>query len=255
MIEPIFEIKQNEKKGNKATFVISPLEAGYGNTLGTALRRVALTSLPGAAPTSVRISGVKHRFTTLKGMKEDIVEFILNLKKVRVAYKGDGATISLSAKGPGEVTAGDLETPANITIANPELVLANLAKGATLNAKIEVSAGSGYRPINEEGTSQVGVIPLDAVFSPVLKVNYKIEETRVGRLTNYDKLTLEIETDGTISPKDALLDSTKILMAYLNQVISPKKVAKVKSLVKVRNLGEKSIKIIAAALGEKGVEF
>lgn len=301
MNEPLFEIKQKEKKGNYAKFVISPLEQGYGATLGNSLRRVLLTSLPGAAITSVRISGVKHQFSTLKGMKEDMVEFLLNLKKVRFTYEGDKPVkTSLSVKGPGEVRAKDVEVDPTVTIANPEMVLAILNKGAKLDAKMEIEAGVGYSPAEDRATGEIGLIPLDASFSPVIRVNYKVEETRVGRLTNYDKLIMEIWTDGTIVPKDALLNSAKILVAYFTQVVSPKKVEKKKEekvdelglvgklsveeiglptrvanalikagyetvenlvkakreeLVKVRNLGEKSIKIIEAALGEKGLEL
>src|SRR3989337_3250974 len=145
MNQPLFEIKEEKKSDNYGKFVITPLEQGYGNTLGNSLRRVLLTSLPGAAVTSVRISGVKHQFATLKGMKEDIVEFVLNLKKVRVNYVGDKpARASLTIKGPKEVKAGDIETDANVTIANPDLVLANLNKDANISAKMDVEMGSGY---------------------------------------------------------------------------------------------------------------
>lgn len=301
MNEPMFEIKQETKEGNYGKFVVSPLENGYGNTLGNSLRRVLLTSLPGAAITNVKISGVKHQFSTLKGMKEDVVEFLLNLKKVRLSYSGEKPVkASISVKSAGEVKAKDIKVPANVKIANPELVLASLTKGAKLDAEMEIEEGSGYSPAEDRMTSTVGLIPLDAAFSPVLRVNYKVEETRVGRLTNYDKLTLEIWTDGTIHPKEAFIQASKVLVSYFNQIVSPKKVvkaeekeidtlgpvgklsveeiglptrvanalikagyetveqlvkAKKEDLVKVRNLGEKSIKIIAVALSEKGVPF
>lgn len=297
--EPIFELKEEKREKNYAKLVISPLEQGYGDTLGNSLRRVLLTSLPGAAITSVRISGIKHQFSTLKGMKEDIVEFLLNLKKVRFSYKGDKpAKASISKVGPADVKAGDIITDASLTIANPELVLAYLNKGAKLEAKLEVGVGTGYSPSEDRATGEIGLIPLDASFSPVVRVNYKVEETRVGRLTNYDKLILEIWTDGTIDPKDALTESAKILVSHFSQIVSPKKVkevpkektddlgpigklsveeinlptrvanalikagyetvedlmsAKRNDLVKIRNLGEKSVKIIEAALGEKGL--
>jgi DNA-directed RNA polymerase subunit alpha len=301
MSEPIFEIKQEKKSADYGKFAISPLEQGYGHTLGNSLRRVLLTSLPGAAITSVKISGVKHQFSTLKGVKEDIVEFILNLKKVRPSYSGDKPVrATLSAKGPGEVKAKDIKVSADVKIANPELVLALLSKNAKLDAQIEIEAGTGYSLAEERETRQIGLIPLDASFSPVVRVNYKIEETRVGRLTNYDKLILEIWTDETMTPKEALGEASKILVSYYTQIVSPKKIkkkkekkekglgpvgnlsveeiglptrvanallkadyetvenlakAKVNDLVKVRNLGEKSVKIISAALGEKGVKF
>src|SRR4030066_580319 len=211
--EPIFEVKEEEKKGNYAKFLFSPLEQGYGNTLGNSLRRVLLTSLPGAAITEVKISGVKHQFSTLKGMKEDIVEFLLNLKKVRFSYEGDKPTkASLSASG-GEVTAKDIKLDAQVKIANSDLILANLAKGTKLEAKFEIQTGVGYSPAEERTTNEVGVIPLDASFSPIVRVNYKVEETRVGRLTNYDKLTLELWTDGTTTPKEALILAAKTVVS------------------------------------------
>jgi DNA-directed RNA polymerase subunit alpha len=299
--EPIFEIKKEGKKGNYGKFVISPLAQGYGNTLGNSLRRVLLSDLPGAAITSVRITGVKHQFSTLKGMKQDIVEFILNLKKVRFTYDSDKPiNATLSVKGPGEVKAKDIKVPANIQIANPEMVLALLNKGSKLDAKMKIESGVGYQPVGESAKKRIGLIPLDASFSPVTRVNYKIEETRVGRLTNYDKLILEIWTDGTMKPADSLKKAAEILIIYFNQIVSPKKTkkkvekvddgigmvgnlsveeialptrvanalvkagyetveklvkAKREDLVKVRNLGEKSIKIIDVALAEKGVRL
>nr|AKQ03485.1 DNA-directed RNA polymerase subunit alpha, DNA-directed RNA polymerase subunit alpha [uncultured Microgenomates bacterium Rifle_16ft_4_minimus_38077] len=301
MNQPLFEIKEEKKSDNYGKFVITPLEQGYGNTLGNSLRRVLLTSLPGAAVTSVRISGVKHQFSTLKGMKEDIVEFVLNLKKVRFTYEGDKPVSGkLSVKGSGEIRAKDIEIDPTVKIANPEIVLAILDKGAKLEAKIEIETGAGYSPGEDRATGEIGLIPLDASFSPVKRVNYKIEETRVGRLTNYDKLILEIWTDATIAPKKALLKAAEILVSYFNQIVSPKKIvkkdekkddglgllgnlsaeeiglptrvanalvkagyetvadlvkAKKSDLVKVRNLGEKSVKIIEAALGEKQLKL
>lgn len=301
MNQPLFEIKEEKKSDNYGKFVITPLEQGYGNTLGNSLRRVLLTSLPGAAVTSVRISGVKHQFSTLKGMKEDIVEFVLNLKKVRFTYEGDKPVSGkLSVKGAGEIRAKDIEIDPTVKIANPEIVLAILDKGAKLEAKIEIETGAGYSPGEDRATGEIGLIPLDASFSPVKRVNYKIEETRVGRLTNYDKLILEIWTDATIAPKKALLKAAEILVSYFNQIVTPKKIvkkdekkddglgllgnlsaeeiglptrvanalvkagyetvadlvkAKKSDLVKVRNLGEKSVKIIEAALGEKQLKL
>ncbi|MEK7112529.1 MAG: DNA-directed RNA polymerase subunit alpha, partial [Patescibacteria group bacterium] len=195
MNEPMFEIKQEESKGDYGKFVISPLEQGYGDTLGNSLRRVLLTSLAGAAVTTVRLSGVRHQFSTLKGMKEDVVEFLLNLKKVRFSYSGEkSAKATLSVKESGEVKAKDIKVPASVKIANPELVLATLNKGAKLEAEMEIESGVGYSPAEERAGGTIGLIPLDAAFSPVRRVNYKVEETRVGRLTNYDKLILELWT-------------------------------------------------------------
>lgn len=222
-MEPIFEIKTEKTDKTYGKFVISPLIAGYGQTLGVALRRVLLTSLKGAAITSVQIDGVKHQFSTLKGMREDVLDFLLNLKKVSVAYSGTGpVTATLSAKEVGEVKAGDIKVPSGVTIANPELVIANLAKGAKLEATIIIESGVGYRLADEKEQETIGVVPLDASFSPVVRVNPKVEETRVGRVTNYDKLTIEIWTNGTIDPKDALTESAKLLVSYFDQIVNPK---------------------------------
>lgn len=301
MNDPIFEIKQEKKEENYGKFVISPLEQGYGLTLGNSLRRVMLTSLSGYAVTSVKIAGVKHQFSGLAGMKEDIVEFVLNLKKVRFSSKSDKpikATIEVS-KG-GDVKASDIKVSGDVKVVNPDLILANLGKGSKLSADLTIESGVGYSPAEDRPVNTIGLIPVDASFSPVKRVSYKVEETRVGRVTNYDKLTLEVWTDGTLGANDALVNSAKILVSYFGQVVNPKKVekkaeevsfdlgpvgklsveeiglptrvanaltkagyetvedlvsAKKADLVKVRNLGEKSLKIIAAALGGKGVEF
>ena len=302
MNEPMFEINQEKTQGNYGKFIISPLEQGYGDTLGNSLRRVLLSSLLGAAITKVRIAGVKHQFSTLKGMKEDVVELILNLKKVRFSFNSDKSVKgTISVKGTGEVKAKDIKLPATVEVANPELVLATLNKGSKLEAEVEIEAGVGYSAADEREDTTIGVIPMDASFSPITRVNYRVEETRVGRLTNYDKLVLEIWTDGTISAKDALIQSSKILVSFFSQVVSPKKKekkevpevvdtlgpvgklsveeiglptrvanalskagyetveqlvsAKKEDLAKVRNLGEKSLKIISIALAEKGVKF
>ena len=297
----MFETKEEGKGTDYGKFVLTPLEQGYGLTIGNSMRRVLLTSLTGSAITSVKISGVKHQFSTLSGMKEDIVEFVLNLKKVRFSgttEKPTKGTIEVSKAG--EFTAGEIKVSGGLKVANPELPLGNLNRGSKLSAEIVVESGVGYSPAEERESSTIGLIPVDASFSPVRRVSYKVEETRVGRLTNYDKLTLEIWTDGTVTPKDALTESAKILLSYFGQIVNPKKVekkeevvvndlgatgklsveeiglptrvanalqkagfetveqlafAKKEDLVKVRNLGEKSLKIIAAALGTKGVEF
>lgn len=301
MSQPLFEI-QEEKNKNNSKFVISPLEQGYGYTLGNSLRRVLLTSLPGAAVTSVKIAGVRHQFSGLAGMKEDVVELCLNLKKVRISYKKDEPIRgTLKQTTAGEVKAGDIKLSGDAKIANPDLVLAVLNKGAKLDAVMTIETGIGYSSADSRSVDEIGLIPLDASFSPVGRVNYKVEETRVGRYTNFDKLTLEIFTDGTTSAKDALMQASKIIVDYFSQIVNPKKVEKKveeeeadtlgpvgrlsveeiglptrvanalnkagfetvedlvkadkKDLTKVRNLGEKSLKIISAALGEKGVAF
>ena len=204
-------------------FELSPLEPGYGRTVGNALRRVLLSSLPGAAVTSATVAGATHQFTTLSGMREDLVELLLNLKQVRIKYSGDKPVeISLAASGPGKVKAGDLKTPANVTVVNKDLVLANLADSkAKLNVKMTVETGYGYQPATEKSEKTLGEIMLDATFSPVVRVNYTIETARVGRRTDLDKLIIEIFTDGTLKPSEALNESAKILIASFNQIVNP----------------------------------
>lgn len=299
----LFTLKTEEEKQDYGLFVVEPLEQGYGHTLGTSLRRVLLTSLPGAAITEVKIEKVKHPFSTIPGVKEDVIEILLNLKKIRVYYNGhDAVRLTLEKKGKGVVRAGDIKSPASVKISNPDLVLATLADGKSkFSAEFKVEAGRGYSFADERKTGTVGTIVLDAIFSPVVRVNYRVEATRVGRLANYDKLILEVWTDGTIKPSQAIKKAAEILETYFHQVISPKvpEVVKTKEavislspvaslsveelniparvanaliaggyetvsdllnadradLIKIRNLGEKSIKIVSAALGEHGVQF
>ena len=298
-----FTLQVEEEKADYGRFVIEPLEQGYGHTLGAALRRVLLTSLTGSAVTTIKIDKVKHPFSTIQGVKEDVIELLLNLKKIRIRYDGHGqANLELDKKGPGEVKAGDLKASSGIEIVNPEQHLATLSKDAKLSAELTVETGTGFSPADERKSNIVGVIPVDAIFSPVTRVNYKIEQTRVGRVTNYDKLIIELWTDGTISAMDCIKKSAEILVGYFNQIINPKVVAEEVTsretpkispaiaslsieelniparianalvhggyetvgqllttdpieLAKVRNLGEKSVKIIAAALGEHRIEF
>jgi len=204
-------------------FELSPLEPGYGRTVGNALRRVLLSSLPGAAITTATVAGVTHQFTTLSGMREDVVELILNLKQVRLKYAGDKPVeISLSATGSGKVKAGNLKTPANVAVINKDLVLANLADSkAKLNVKMTVETGYGYQAAVEKSEKTLGEIMLDATFSPVVRVNYTIETARVGRRTDLDKLILEIFTDGTVKPSEALNQAAKVLIASFKQITEP----------------------------------
>jgi len=206
---------------NQITF--EPLRQGFGHTLGVALRRVMLSGLPGAAVTRVKIKGATHQFTTLKGMNEDIVELILNIKQLKLAYTGDKPeTMHLQISGDKEVKASDLEYPATIKIANPDLILASLSdKKSKLSAELTVETGTGYLSAEEQGKQKLGVIPVDASFSPVSNVFYKIESTRVGRRTDYDKLIMTIKTDGTILPKEAVIEAAKILVENFGQVVSP----------------------------------
>lgn len=301
MIRPNFKTTIQKKEKNYAEIVLGPLEPGYGHTLGNALRRVLLTSLLGAAITQIKIKGVRHPFTTLKGLKEDIIEFCLNVKQIRIKIgKGEGPVrITLNAKGPGEIKADQIKTPAAIKIVNPDLVLGHLAdKKSRLEAEMEVKRGFGYQ-LAAKKEKRVGVILLDAIFTPVLRVAYKVKSTRVGRRTDLDKLILKIWTDGTIEPQEALEEAAKILVAHFQQIYQPtfekikeegKEIipaevlklsveevlptrianalvkggfktiadltqAKKEEILKVKNFGEKSFKVLAKKLKKKGVEF
>ena len=224
MVDPTFHIKVETEKPGFGKFSIEPLEQGYGQTMGNSLRRVLLSTLPGAAISSVKIAGVKHQFSTLEGMKEDVVEFIMNLKKVRLTIEGsEPVKMTISKKGPGEVLAGDIDVPSGVSIVNPDLVLANLAdKKAELEVELTADKGLGYVSADEKHFAEVGVMPIDSLYSPVVRVNYKVEATRVGRMTNLDRLVLEIWTDATISASDALKQAAKVLVSYFMQVVEPK---------------------------------
>jgi len=208
-------IKSSENQG---TFQIEPLEPGYGVTLGNALRRVLLSSLPGAAVTSIKIDGVYHEFATVPGVREDTTELILNIKKLRLkSYSDQPVQLRLQAKGPGVVTAADLVAPSDVEIVNPELPLATLdSSDATLEMELVVERGKGYLPSDGREAPAIGVIPVDAIFTPIRRVNYTVEHVRVGSRTDLDRLVIEITTDGTISPTEALGESANILVRYFS---------------------------------------
>lgn len=212
--EVVPQLTVEEESERYARLIAEPLEAGYGITLGNAMRRVLLSSLEGAAITSVRIDQVEHEFSTINGMQEDTTEFLLNVKEVRLrALSNRPGTLALDVEGPGEVRAGDIQVPADFEIANPELHLANLDSGkARLNVELHAQLGKGYVPAGSVEGMPIGVIPVDAVFTPVRKVNYRVEKTRVGQSTNFDRLVLEVWTDGTIGAVDAVGQSADILM-------------------------------------------
>ncbi len=199
-------------------FVVEPLERGYGMTLGNSLRRILLSSLPGFAATSIKIAGVQHEFSTVPGVKEDVTEIVLNVKRmIMKLHCQDVKTVYIDAVGPCEVTAGDIKADGEVEILNPELHICTLGSDATFNMEITLSQGRGYVPAerNKQPQTVIGVIPVDSIYSPVKKVNYTVEPTRVGDKTDYDKLTLEIWTDCTISAKDALSLGAKILSDHL----------------------------------------
>jgi DNA-directed RNA polymerase subunit alpha len=202
----------------RATFVAEPLERGFGLTLGNSLRRVLLSSLQGAAVTSIRVEGVLHEFSSLAGVREDITDLVLNVKQIALRMEGDQAKrLQLSATGPGEVTAGQIATSGDIEVMNPSLVLCHLDEGATLNMELTAETGKGYVPAvaNRPADAPIGLIPVDALYSPVRQVSYKVENTRVGQELDYDKLTLTIETDGTVTPDDSLAYAARILQDQL----------------------------------------
>ncbi len=202
----------------KATFVAEPLERGFGLTLGNALRRVLLSSLQGAAVTSIKIENVLHEFSSLAGVREDVTDIVLNVKQIALQMQGEGPKrLQLSATGPGPVTAGDIAVSGDIEVMNPTLVLCHLDEGATLNMELTADTGKGYMPAtaNRPIDAPIGLIPVDALYSPVRQVSYKVENTRVGQELDYDKLTLTIETDGTVTPEDAVSYAGRILQDQL----------------------------------------
>ena len=195
-------------------FIVEPLERGYGTTLGNSLRRILLSSLPGTAATSIKIAGVQHEFSTIPGVKEDVTEIVLNIKRIIFKMNCDGVkTVYIDASGECEVTAGDIKTDDDVEILNKDLHICSLGPDAMLNMEITMSRGRGYVPADRNKTPQtpIGVIPVDSLYSPVYKVNYTVENTRVGNMTDFDKLTLEVWTDSTISARDAVSLGAKIL--------------------------------------------
>jgi DNA-directed RNA polymerase subunit alpha len=233
MFEPTFTINTQDESPNSATFIFEPLEQGYGQTLGNALRRAMLDSLEGVAIAQVKIKGIRHQFTTLKGMSEDIVKLILNLKGIRVRYEGEESeTLNLSPQGPGDVKASQIKTPPTVKIINKDLVLATLAdKKTTLEVEFKVERGVGYLPAEDRKSEKIGIIPVDATFTPVRRIAYYVEATRVGRRTDLDRLILQIETDGTTTPQKALKQTAKLLQAYFKQIHEPKKIKEEKTTI------------------------
>ena len=201
-------------------FVVEPLERGFGTTLGNCLRRVLLSSMPGAAASSVKIDGVLHEFSTIPGVKEDVTEIILNIKELRVRLLGESSSVHvvIDAKGEGKVFAGDIIHDADVEIINPDLHIATLSEGANLYMDIVLEKGKGYVSAekNKKPNMPIGVIAIDSIFTPITKVNFRVEDTRVGQVTDYDKLTIEVWTDGTISAKEAVSLAAKILTEHLN---------------------------------------
>ena len=212
--KPKIECIETPGDATYGKYVVEPLERGYGTTLGNALRRIMLSSLPGTAATSIKIAGVQHEFSTLPGVKEDVTEIVLNIKGLLTKLHSEGVkTVYIEAVGPCEVTAGDIKSDGEVEVLNPDMHIATLDAGATLNMEITLSHGRGYVSADRNKPQQtvIGLIPVDSIYTPVYKVNYTVENTRVGNMTDYDKLTLEGWTDGTISARDAVSLGAKIL--------------------------------------------
>ena len=300
----LLEIETEKETNDFGRFIIEPLDQGFGHTLGNSLRRTLLGSLPGAAVTQVKIAGARHQFSTLSGMAEDVVELVLNLKGVRLMLNSDKPQkLTVDVKGPKEVKAKDIGKAAGVEVVNGDLVIAHLADSKSkLSAQLVVEKGQGYSLASDRQSNEIGVIPIDANFSPVDKVNYFVEPTRVGRLTNFDKLTVEVTTDGTIKPSEALKQAAKILVDHFAVILQPQtgtkkkkveekkaaitddilnasleeldlpvrltnslKTGKIstigdflsrdrKEVLKMKNMGPKSVVLVEEKLKEKGVE-
>ena len=218
----IVEISDDKKYGK---FVVEPLERGYGTTLGNSLRRIMLSSLPGAAVSQIKIEGVLHEFSSIPGVKEDVTEIVLNMKSVVAKlYETSPKVVEISAQGPCVVTAGDIKCDSEVEILNPEQHIATLGEDAKLNMEITIDKGRGYIPAERNklisGNNVIGVLPIDSIYTPVLKVNYTVDNTRVGQITDYDKLTLDVWTNGVINAQEAVSLAAKVLTEHLNLFVN-----------------------------------
>ena len=220
--KPRIECLKLDNDNMYAKFVCEPLERGYGITLGNSLRRILLSSLPGAAITSMKVDGVQHEFTTIPGVVEDVVEIILNLKQVRLKiFDNEEKSLRIDVEKEGEITAGDIVGDANVEILNPDLHIATLAQGGKLHMELTANRGRGYNPSvkNKQANQPIGVIAIDSIYTPVKKVNFYVENTRVGQITDYDKLTIELWTDGSLLPHEALSLAAKVMTEHLELFI------------------------------------
>lgn len=223
--KPRIETEELTEDGKYGKFVVEPLERGFGNTLGNSLRRVLLSSLEGCAVTSIKIDGVLHEFSTIPGVKEDVTEIVLNMKSVVAKlYETSPKVVEISAQGPCVVTAGDIKCDSEVEILNPEQHIATLGEDAKLNMEITIDKGRGYIPAERNklisGNNVIGVLPIDSIYTPVLKVNYTVDNTRVGQITDYDKLTLDVWTNGVINAQEAVSLAAKVLTEHLNLFVN-----------------------------------
>ena len=217
--KPRIETEELTEDGKHGRFVVEPLERGFGNTLGNSLRRVLLSSLEGCAVTSIKIDGVLHEFSTIPGVKEDVTEIVLNMKSVVAKlYETSPKVVEISAQGPCVVTAGDIKCDSEVEILNPEQHIATLGEDAKLNMEITIDKGRGYIPA--ERNKLISVLPIDSIYTPVLKVNYTVDNTRVGQITDYDKLTLDVWTNGVINAQEAVSLAAKVLTEHLNLFVN-----------------------------------
>lgn len=217
--KPKIETVEISDDATHGKFVVEPLERGYGTTLGNSLRRILLSSLPGAAVTSIQIDGVLHEFSTIEGVVEDVTSIILNIKKLALKiYSDEEKTLEIDVQGNGVITAADITHDSDVEILNPELHIATLGENAHFRMRLTAQRGRGYNPAvqNKKEDHPIGVIPIDSIYTPVARVNYQVESTRVGQLTNYDKLSMDVWTDGSIGPKEAVSLGAKILNEHLN---------------------------------------
>ena len=246
--KPTIECIYSNEDPNYGKFVVEPLERGYGTTLGNSLRRILLSSLPGVAVTSVKIDGILHEFSTIPGVKEDVTEIILNLKKLAVKLNGENTKrVLINAIGPKEVTAADILGDSDVEIFNPELHIATLEENATLIMEINLARGRGYVPaeMNKDENTPISVIPTDSIFTPVRKVNFTVENTRVGQVTDYDRLVLEIWTDGSVTPSEGVSIGSKIMQEHLSLFVELTDSAEVMEIMveKEENQKEKALEM------------
>ena len=221
--KPRIECVENPGDGSYGKYVVEPLERGYGTTLGNSLRRILLSSLPGTAVTSIKIAGVQHEFSTIPGVKEDVTEIVLNVKSIIAKLHSEGVkTVYIEASGECEVTAGDIKADGEVEVLNPELHIATLGPDASLNMELTLSHGRGYVPADRNKPAQtiIGLIPVDSIYTPVRKVNYTVDRTRVGHITDFDKLIMEVWTDGTCNAQEALSLAARVLTEHLNLFVN-----------------------------------
>ena len=250
--KPRIECIDSPEDGSYGKYIVEPLERGYGTTLGNSLRRILLSSLPGTAATSIKINGIQHEFSTIPGVREDVTEIVLNIKRIIARlHSEEPKTVYIEASGECEVTAGSIKADGEVEILNPELHICSLGPDATLNMEITLSHGRGYVPADRNKTPgmPIGVIPVDSIYTPVSKVNYTVENTRVGNMTDYDKLTLEIWTDSTISARDAVSLGAKILTDHLALFTDLSEAVASKSTV-VEHVGDTHNKMLELTIEE-----